>query len=42
MILVRDGFTLKIGKAKDAKALYHEAVALAKKYGTPQGARSPT
>jgi hypothetical protein len=37
MILVREVFKLKIGKAKEAKALYHEATAIAKKYGMPQG-----
>jgi hypothetical protein len=37
MILVRDVFKLKIGKAKEAKALYHEATALARKYGMPEG-----
>ena len=37
MILVREVFRLKIGKAKEAKALYHEASAIAKKYSMPQG-----
>ena len=37
MILVREVFKLKIGKAKDAKALYKEAVALGKKYDMPAG-----
>jgi hypothetical protein len=37
MILVREVFKLKIGKAKEAKALYKEASALAKKYGMPEG-----
>ena len=37
MILVREVFKLKIGKAKDAKALYKEASALAKKYDMPVG-----
>jgi hypothetical protein len=37
MILVRDVFQLKLGKAKEAKALWKEAEALAKKYGHPQG-----
>lgn len=36
MILVREVFQLKIGKAKEAKELYREASALAKKYGMPQ------
>ena len=33
MILVRDIFNLKFGKAKDAKALLNEAKDLNKKYG---------
>jgi hypothetical protein len=37
MILVRDVFQLKFGKAKEAKALWKEAAALAKKYGMPEG-----
>jgi hypothetical protein len=37
MILVREVFKLKIGKAKDAKASYKEAAALARKYGMPEG-----
>lgn len=37
MILVRDVFQLKIGKAKEAKALFHEASAIMKKYDLPQG-----
>lgn len=37
MILVRDVFQLKIGKAKEAKALWKEATALARKYGMPEG-----
>lgn len=35
MIVVRDVFTLKIGKAKEAKVLWREAVELSKKHGTP-------
>ncbi len=37
MILVRDVFQLKIGKAKEAKALFKEASAIAKKYDMPPG-----
>lgn len=37
MILVRDVFKLKIGKAKEAKALFQEAAELAKKYDMPVG-----
>ena len=37
MILVREVFQLKIGKAKDAKALWKEAVELGKKYNHPMG-----
>ena len=37
MILVRDIFQLKVGKAKDAKALWKEAAVLAKKYDMPAG-----
>ena len=37
MILVREVFQLKVGKAKEAKALYHEASAIAKKYSMPEG-----
>jgi hypothetical protein len=37
MILVRDVFQLKVGKAKDAKALFKEAAAIAKKYDMPAG-----
>jgi hypothetical protein len=37
MILVRDVFKLKIGKAKEAKALFKEAAELAKKYDLPVG-----
>jgi hypothetical protein len=37
MILVREVFQLKIGKAKEAKALFKEAVELAKKYDMPVG-----
>lgn len=33
MILVRDIFHLKFGKAKDAKALFSEGISLAKKHG---------
>ncbi len=33
MILVRDVFQLKFGKAKDAKALWKEGSALEKKFG---------
>jgi hypothetical protein len=36
MILVREVFKLKIGKAKEAKALWKEATVLAKKYGFPE------
>jgi hypothetical protein len=37
MILVRDVFQLKVGKAKEAKTLFQEVGALMKKYGLPQG-----
>jgi hypothetical protein len=37
MILVRDVFRLKIGKAKEAKELFREAAVLAKKYDMPVG-----
>ncbi len=37
MILVRDVFKLKVGKAKEAKALIKEATALGRKYGVPEG-----
>jgi hypothetical protein len=37
MILVRDIFQLKIGAAKEAKALFKEAAELAKKYNMPPG-----
>lgn len=37
MILVRDVFQLKVGKAKAAKALWQEAAELAKKYDMPVG-----
>jgi hypothetical protein len=37
MILVREVFQLKVGKAKEAKALFQEAGALAKKYDMPVG-----
>lgn len=37
MILVRDVFQLKVGKAKDAKALFKEASAIMTKYGIAQG-----
>ena len=37
MILVRDVFQLKVGKAKEAKALWREAAELAKKYDMPTG-----
>ena len=37
MILVREVFKLKIGKAKDAKALWKEAAELGKKYNMPGG-----
>jgi len=37
MILVRDVFQLRIGTAKDAKALFKEAGELAKKFGQPVG-----
>ena len=33
MILVRDVFQLKFGKAKEAKALWKEGAAIEKKYG---------
>jgi hypothetical protein len=35
VILVREVFKLKIGKAKEAKALWKEAVELSKKYKYP-------
>jgi hypothetical protein len=37
MILVRDVFRLKVGKAKEAKALFQEGTTLMKKHGLPQG-----
>jgi hypothetical protein len=37
MILVRNVFQLKVGKAKEAKALFQEAAALMKKYGQQPG-----
>ena len=37
MILVRDVFQLKVGKAKEAKALWKEAAELAKKLDMPVG-----
>ncbi len=37
MILVREVFQLKIGKAQEAKALWKEAMGLAKKYNMPLG-----
>jgi hypothetical protein len=37
MILVREVFRLKVGKAKEAKALIKEAAALGRKYGMPEG-----
>jgi hypothetical protein len=37
MIVVRDVFQLKVGKAKEAKTLFQEVTALMKKYGMPQG-----
>ncbi|HEY7637671.1 MAG TPA: hypothetical protein VH763_19155 [Gemmatimonadales bacterium] len=37
MILVREVFQLKVGKAKEAKALLQEAAKFMKKYGMPQG-----
>lgn len=37
MIVVRDVFQLKFGKAKDAKALWKEGAALEKKYGHGPG-----
>lgn len=37
MILVREVFQLKVGKAKEAKALLQEAVTFMKKYGMPEG-----
>jgi hypothetical protein len=37
MILVREVFQLKIGKAKEAKGLMKEASAMMKKYGMPIG-----
>ena len=33
MIVVRDVFQLKVGKAKEAKTLFQEVTALMKKYG---------
>lgn len=36
MIVVRDVFNLKFGKAKDAKALLDEAKGISKKYGFNQ------
>jgi hypothetical protein len=35
MILVRDVFQLKFGKAKEAKALWKEGARIAKKFGGP-------
>ncbi len=37
MILVRDVFQLKVGKAKEAKALFKEATEIGKKYDMPAG-----
>jgi len=37
MILVRDVFKLKIGKAKEAKALWKEGAELARKFDMPWG-----
>jgi hypothetical protein len=37
MILVREVFQLKVGKAKEAKALFKEAAELANKYDMPVG-----
>ena len=37
MILVREVFQLKIGKAKEAKQLFKEAAELARKYDMPVG-----
>lgn len=37
MIQVREVFQLKIGKAKEVKALWKEAMVLAKKFGYPEG-----
>jgi hypothetical protein len=37
MILVRDIFHLKFGKAKDAKILFKEGIELTKKYGFEKG-----
>jgi hypothetical protein len=37
MILVREVFKLKVGKAKDAKALLQEAAVLGRKYGMAEG-----
>ena len=37
MILVRDVFQLKVGKAKEAKGLFKEAAELARKYDMPVG-----
>lgn len=38
MILVRDVFQLKFGKAKEAKALWKEGAKISKKYGGPSRA----
>jgi hypothetical protein len=37
MILVREVFQLKVGKAKEAKALFKEAAEIGKKYDMPVG-----
>jgi hypothetical protein len=37
MILVRDVFQLKFGKAREAKELWNEAKAIAEKYGMAPG-----
>ena len=37
MILIREVFKLKVGKAKEAKELFKEAQKLGKKYGYPEG-----
>ena len=37
MILVREVFQLKVGKAKEAKALMQEAQVLGRKYGMAEG-----
>jgi hypothetical protein len=37
MILVREVFKLKVGKAKEAKGLINEAAVLGRKYGMPEG-----